>query len=123
MVNIGESQGTAVKPNKPKMLTGLIQNGRVAGVTGPVSVTADSRATGSVVRPEPLGYTHGTKEPRTVPAQAGKLVARRAGNGVGIGCPKKRKPVCNGSDRGAASPRKRADIGWVLNHERAEANV
>jgi len=57
--------------------------------------------------------------PRT-PPRRGKHPARRADRAAGKGRGRKRRPCCNGADRGCniTPPRKRADFPLVWRHER-----
>ena len=86
-----------VRVNKPKMLSGLNQNGKVAGTCVISSHVADNTPPGhrrnltlSVIRVKqgnPIGFFNRRR-----------LIVRLADKPVGTGCRKKRKPFCNGMD-------------------------
>jgi hypothetical protein len=71
MVNPGERLLNAVTYNKPKMLTGLGQNGMwwVQGLTSPLAWTPTT--TGGKSGPNPSGCSDGTREARRSPMRVG----------------------------------------------------
>ncbi len=65
-------------------------------------------------------YLRGTWQARISPFAKGKRTVRGADGDAGRGCRKKRKPGCNGQDRGSdfAPTRKGADFRQVLDDEK-----
>ena len=84
--------------NKPKVLTGLNQNGNVAGTGGEFSPVVNIKATGG------KGWTHptlalGRNMVSPYLSRKGKQPARNADRDVGTRIWRKRRPPCNGEDR------------------------
>jgi hypothetical protein len=100
MDNLGELLINAVIARKPKMLSGLNQNGKWSGLEVTSSSNVDIRTTGEKASPNPFGYLCGTWKPRNLPLRKGKQTVRRAEKVAGIGKRKKRMPCCNGKDKG-----------------------
>jgi hypothetical protein len=85
--------------NKPKVLTGLPQNGNGAGTGGEFSPVVNRKAPGG------KGWTYptlalGRNMVSPYLSRKGKRPAREADGGVGTGTWKKRTLLCNGGDRG-----------------------
>ena len=102
MANGCEPLINAVKISEPKMLTGSNQNGTWLG-TGRVPYPArrrDShRRTGGAY--PIVVFTRNVVNP--YPSRQGQRPARGAYGGAGIGGGRKRRPGCNGRDRGCAT--------------------
>jgi hypothetical protein len=120
MVNISEPLLNVVIPNKPKMLRVSTRNHRLgpkgtrSGVVVANSTTADDAPPANRRDLTPSG-TH-TERVKLIVLPLGKQAARQADRTVGKGGWKKRRPACNGLDRGSSfAPRESGQTSiWYL---------
>ena len=117
MVNESELLINAVIANKPKMLTGLNQNGKWSRLRATISLNVDIAP--SAKRQD---LTHsGIYAERGNPViflAKGKQAVRQADEIAGIGYGRKQMPFCNETDTGLYPTRKRADFPLVSTNER-----
>lgn len=109
-MNICEPVIKIVILNKPKWLIGLNQNGdgrRRADCSLPLR--------GRKVFPVESRHLtlrtslSGTWKPRIAPGLPGQLIAKSAYGDAGLGCRKKRMPLCNGADTGCNIPQRESE--------------
>ena len=117
MVNESELLINAVNGNKPKMLTGLNQNGMWSGleVTNSSNVDVEPPAKRQDLTRSGIYAERGNP---VIFLTKGKRAARQADEIAGIGYGRKQTPLCNEADTGLYPTRKRADFPLVSTDER-----
>jgi hypothetical protein len=100
MVNICELLINVVNRDKPKMLTGLSQNGKGSGMDAPNSSITDEEPPAKRQDLTRAGTCTERGKPVGLPGfEQGKRAARDADGPAGMGWWKKRRLPCNGEDR------------------------
>jgi hypothetical protein len=87
------------------------------GVRGSPFSSRRRNATGEQAGPTPFEDTD-TERGKPLRLPQGKVHRKGTEGRGGMGGGSKRRPLCNGTDRGMCPPRKRADFPLVSRHER-----